>query len=115
MADHASRTSSDEKKTMDEMPLEDQILTPGLMKDLADRRTSLVSREGEIINASGHRDQLQRHYSLLSICGLALNIDSGSYTRWSFTGCLYTVPEVNALTLGFQHGSPLVAVSRSRS
>ena len=40
------------------------------------RKTSVVSRVGEIVNASGHRDQLQRHYSLLSICGLALTIDN---------------------------------------
>ena len=30
----------------------------------------------QIVNASGHRDQLQRHYGLLSICGLALTIDN---------------------------------------
>ena len=40
-----------------------------------DRRTSII-QGGEIINASGHRDQLQRHYGLLSICGLALTIDN---------------------------------------
>ena len=32
--------------------------------------------QGEVVNASGHRDQLQRHYGLLSICGLALTIDN---------------------------------------
>lgn len=31
---------------------------------------------GEVVNASGHRDQLQRQYGLLSICGLALTIDN---------------------------------------
>jgi len=44
-----------------------------------DRRQSLENGVGEIIhtvNASGHRDQLQRHYGPLQICGLALNIDS---------------------------------------
>lgn len=44
-----------------------------------DRRPSLENGVGEIIhtvNASGHRDQLQRHYGPLQICGLALNIDS---------------------------------------
>ena len=40
-----------------------------------DRRASII-HGGEIINASGHRDQLQRHYGLLSICGLALTIDN---------------------------------------
>ena len=41
-----------------------------------DRKTSVVTQTGEIVNASGHRDQLQRHYGLLSICGLALTIDN---------------------------------------
>lgn len=44
-------------------------------KDHVDRRTSIV-QDGEMVNASGHRDQLQRHYGLLSICGLALTIDN---------------------------------------
>lgn len=32
--------------------------------------------EGEMINVSGHRDQLQRNYGILSICGLALTVDN---------------------------------------
>jgi hypothetical protein len=32
--------------------------------------------EGEEVNASGHPDQLQRQYSIWSICGLALTIDN---------------------------------------
>ena len=44
--------------------------------DNIDRRTSVVGEHGEIVNASGHRDQLQRHYGLISICGLALTIDN---------------------------------------
>ena len=43
--------------------------------DDVDRRTSII-QGGQIINASGHRDQLQRQYGLLSICGLALTIDN---------------------------------------
>lgn len=35
----------------------------------AHRKHSIVSRMGDVINASGHRDQLQRQYGLLSICG----------------------------------------------
>lgn len=42
----------------------------------ADRGTSVVTETGEMVNASGHRDQLQRQYGLLSICGLALTIDN---------------------------------------
>ena len=41
-----------------------------------DRRVSVVASTGEIVNASGHRDQLKRHYNVLSICGLALTIDN---------------------------------------
>lgn len=40
-----------------------------------DRRISIVTA-GEVVNASGYRDQLQRHYGLISICGLALTIDN---------------------------------------
>lgn len=43
--------------------------------DDIDRRTSII-QSGEVVNASGHRDQLQRQYGLLSICGLALTIDN---------------------------------------
>jgi len=75
MADLSDRKSSDEKKAAEPMS-EDAVLTPGLVKDLSERNTSVVSKTGEIINASGHRDQLQRQYGLLSICGLALNIDN---------------------------------------
>ncbi|MCJ1328887.1 hypothetical protein MMC10_005564 [Thelotrema lepadinum] len=46
------------------------------LKGDADRKTSVISREGDIVNASGHRDQLRRQYGLLSICGLALTIDN---------------------------------------
>ena len=35
-----------------------------------------ITLDGEIVNASGHRDQLQRGYGLLSICGLALSVDN---------------------------------------
>lgn len=40
-----------------------------------DRRISILQDE-DVVNASGHRDQLKRHYGLLSICGLALTIDN---------------------------------------
>ena len=46
------------------------------LDDDANRKTSVISRVGDIVNASGHRDQLKRQYGLLSICGLALTIDS---------------------------------------
>lgn len=67
-----SSQSSDEKKASDK----EQILTPELLKDAAERKTSIVTTEGNVVNASGHRDQLQRQYGLWSICGLALTIDN---------------------------------------
>ena len=36
--------------------------------------SGVVTKVEEIINASGHSDQLTRHYGLWSICGAALNI-----------------------------------------
>ncbi|MCJ1484835.1 hypothetical protein MMC06_005008 [Schaereria dolodes] len=45
-------------------------------RDGQDRRVSVIGENGEVVNASGHKDQLQRHYGLLSICGLALTIDN---------------------------------------
>ena len=55
---------------------ETKIPTIEKLPDDIDRRVSIVAREGEVINASGHRDQLKRQYGLLSICGLALTIDN---------------------------------------
>ena len=37
---------------------------------------TVVTLEGEVVNASGHRDQLKRQYGLLAICGLALTVDN---------------------------------------
>ncbi|KAF2173300.1 hypothetical protein M409DRAFT_49762 [Zasmidium cellare ATCC 36951] len=62
--------SADEKRPLD---LES---TPQDEKDSANRKTSIASIAGVIVNASGHKDQLQRQYGLLAICGLALNIDN---------------------------------------
>jgi choline transport protein len=39
-------------------------------------REDVSVETGEIINASGHRDQLQRQYGILSICGMALTVDN---------------------------------------
>jgi hypothetical protein len=35
-----------------------------------------IGHSHEIINASGHRDQLDRQYGILSICGMALTVDN---------------------------------------
>ena len=55
---------------------EDEKRDPEQVDSDIDRRVSVIGSNGEIVNASGHRDQLQRHYGLLSICGLALTIDN---------------------------------------
>jgi len=36
----------------------------------------VVGSDIEIVNASGHRDQLNRQYGILSICGMALTVDN---------------------------------------
>ena len=70
----SSTVNDQEKKRHD---VEDEaVVTPGMIIDSADRKTSIVTKHGEVVNASGHRDQLNRHYGLLSICGLALTIDN---------------------------------------
>lgn len=46
------------------------------IQDVAPGEDVVLSLEGEIVNASGHIDQLQRQYGLLSICGVALNVDN---------------------------------------
>lgn len=53
----------------DEKRLDQEILA-----ELVDE--THVAIEGEVVNASGHRDQLQRNYGFLSICGLALSVDN---------------------------------------
>lgn len=37
---------------------------------------SAIGSAGEVLNASGHRDQLNRQYGILSICGMALTVDN---------------------------------------
>jgi amino acid transporter len=56
-----------EKKKSTETP--EEVLVAG------DQR-AVISLQGEIVNASGHIDQLHRQYGLLSICGLALTVDN---------------------------------------
>ena len=48
---------------------------------------SSIALEGEVVNASGHRDQLKRELGFFSICGTALNIDAA----WIAVGTTLTV------------------------
>ena len=56
--------------------LSKKALDPETLKNGAVSRYSMDDGTGEIVNASGHKDQLRRQYGLLSICGLALTIDN---------------------------------------
>ena len=66
MGDSGDHQASLEEKTLDSQEHNDAF----------DAKVSIVGERGDVVNASGHRDQLQRHYGLLSICGLALTIDN---------------------------------------
>jgi len=54
------------------------------------RRISHIIQPGHI-NEAGHRDQLERHYGLASICGLALTIDNA----WVAFGGTLTIAVYN--------------------
>lgn len=71
------------------------------------RRGTIVSIENGVgLNASGHKDQLQRHYGLLALCGLALNIDNA----WIALGGSVTIAigELPADIISWNHG--LIAI-----
>lgn len=64
----------------------------------------------QIINASGHRDQLDRQYGILSICGMALTVDNA----WVAIGT-----SLNVAICEFSDGSrrelrSLISVRRQR-
>jgi choline transport protein len=56
--------------------------TTPLDSSLEEKKQSLQEKvhleiaASEIVNASGHRDQLRRQYGILSICGMALTVDN---------------------------------------
>lgn len=56
--------------------LSEEKMHPHKGNDMVKPSTLVESERGEVVNPSGHRDQLQRQYGLLSICGLALTIDN---------------------------------------
>jgi choline transport protein len=87
----ATTSSAPEKIGLYDTSNHPASLNAGTVDDISNRRTSIISKEGEIVNASGHRDQLQRQYGLLSICGLALNINSA----WIVFGGSLTISVLN--------------------
>jgi hypothetical protein len=72
----------------------------------------LAHHAHQAINASGHRDQLDRNYGILSICGLALTVDNA----WVAIGTSLNVAicefrraprrELRALTFLADNGGP---------
>jgi choline transport protein len=54
----------------DKQPVGDQEKGDSLPEDIA------PGSDLEIVNASGHPDQLDRQYGILSICGMALTVDN---------------------------------------
>ncbi|MCJ1303258.1 hypothetical protein MMC08_006066 [Hypocenomyce scalaris] len=74
--------------------LSEEKMLPRKSKDQVEAGTLVESERGEVVNASGHRDQLQRQYSLLSICGLALTIDNA----WVALG--------GSITVSISNGGP---------
>jgi choline transport protein len=71
---------------MNEYDAEKRVEVPLREKDMEKRRESIAeiieekniegTVDGITVNASGHRDELQRHFSIWSLCGLALTIDN---------------------------------------
>jgi choline transport protein len=59
---------------MSDSPTEKKVLEPE--NDIGIGENAAITLDGHVVNASGHRDQLTRQYGLLSICGLALNVDN---------------------------------------
>ena len=53
-----------------------QIVRPKMSKHAVGDGSTVIGSEDIPVNASGHRDQLQRQYGLWSICALALTIDN---------------------------------------
>jgi hypothetical protein len=81
---------------MDESDAEKRAEGPLVEKDMEKRQHSIAevieekNIEGTVdginVNASGHHDQLERHFSIWSLCGLALTIDNA----WGEFGPTFT-------------------------
>ena len=58
-------------------PPENGIRKGSVEEEYEKRRETVASlQDGIPLNASGHQDQLQRHFNILHLCGLALTIDN---------------------------------------
>lgn len=62
--------ASDQKKRQSE------ALPAGTETSYLDNEVVVVDDDGTTVNASGWKDQLDRQYGLLSLCGIALTVDN---------------------------------------
>jgi len=68
---------SEKEKPQVEEQVEPQVAKGTIQEEFERRRASVVSVvDGIEVNASGHKDELVRQYSIWSLCGLALTIDN---------------------------------------
>ena len=72
IVDQSTMNTSDQQTSSDEKIIDES----GPQKHDVNGKILIETAEGELVNPSGHKDQLQRHYGILSICGLALTIDN---------------------------------------
>jgi len=68
---------SEKEKPPVEEQVEPQVAKGTIQEEFERRRASVVGVvDGVEVNASGHKDELVRQYSIWSLCGLALTIDN---------------------------------------
>lgn len=88
--------------------VEDEAVVTRGASFVADEKTTVVTKDGQVVNASGHRDQLNRQYGLLSICGLALTIDNA----WVALGGSLTISiRKSSMIANFRRGVCLIQSS----
>lgn len=68
--DMADTTESIQEKRQSE------VLASGTEPSFLDNEVVVVDDDGTTVNASGWKDQLDRQYGLLSLCGIALTVDN---------------------------------------
>ncbi|EJT68790.1 hypothetical protein GGTG_13641 [Gaeumannomyces tritici R3-111a-1] len=73
--------------------------------DQAEDETVAAIRDGVVVNASGHKDQLKRQYSLLTVCGTAMTVDNA----WAALGSSYSISILNGGPPGLIFGLVVAA------
>jgi hypothetical protein len=62
--------------TSDQEKRQSECLPSGTDPSFLDNEVVVVDDDGTTVNASGWKDQLDRQYGLLSLCGIALTVDN---------------------------------------